>query len=163
MKDFCCGARVGKWQIVQKYSGSPTRARVANDFRQAQIVSWDSPGDQRRRMKFYQRAIYQTAERLLQQNRHDAASQRAGPITARTYPAATAVPQPWDNVVLFEHFYWSQLRDKVSSGPLRERLREVGKPQRVVDATTSVSKKEARGAYEEILQVVEQLYAENGL
>jgi hypothetical protein len=73
-------------------------------------------------------------------------------------------PNLWDNVVLFENFHWSQLRDKVSSGPLRERLREaVGKPQRVVDARTSVSKKEARGAYEEILQVVEQLYAENGL
>jgi hypothetical protein len=63
----------------------------------------------------------------------------------------------------FENFHWSQLRDKVSLGPLRERLREVGKPQRVVDARQSVSKKEARGAYEEILQVVEQLYAENGL
>lgn len=95
MKDFCCGARVGKWQILQKYSGSPTRARVANDFRQTQIVSWDSPaGDQRRRMKFYQSCHLSDRGATFTTK-----SARCGVAASRsdycgTYPAATAVPQP---------------------------------------------------------------------
>ena len=40
--------------VAKVFWSSSTRARAENDSRQAQIGSWDSPGDQRRRMKFYQ-------------------------------------------------------------------------------------------------------------
>jgi hypothetical protein len=73
-------------------------------------------------------------------------------------------PDLGDNVVLFEEFKWSQLRDKVSSGPLRERLRCLySRLCAVLHARKSVAKDEARRAFEETLQVVEQLYAANGL
>ncbi len=164
MKDFCCGARVGKWQIVQKYSGSPTRARVANDFRQAQIVSWDSPGDQRRRMKFYQSCHLSDHGATFTTK-----SARCGVAASRSDYCADISCDNGCSPTFGTMWFSSRTFTGPSCGTrcrrtLRERLREaVGKPQREVDARTSVSKKEARGAYEEILQVVEQLYAENGL
>ncbi len=73
-------------------------------------------------------------------------------------------PNLGDNVALFEKFRWCDLRDRVSSGPLRERLRKLyADLSAVVHSRKSVSQKEARVAFEETLQVVEQLYAENGL
>lgn len=68
------------------------------------------------------------------------------------------------NAVLFEKYQWSKLRDKVSSGPLWERLRTLYEGlSAVIHSRKSVTKEEARSAFEETLQVVEQLYAENGL
>jgi hypothetical protein len=73
-------------------------------------------------------------------------------------------PNLGDNVVLFEEFKWSQLRDKVSSGPLRERLRCLYSDLcAVLHARKSVEKGEARRAFEETLKVVEELYTANGL
>lgn len=73
-------------------------------------------------------------------------------------------PDLGDNVVLFEEHKWHKLRDKVSAGLLRERLRILyADLSAVVHSRKSVTKEEARGAFEETLQVVEQLYAENGL
>lgn len=74
------------------------------------------------------------------------------------------LPDLADNAVLFEKYQWSKLRDKVSSGPLWERLRTLyADLSGVIHSRRSVVKEEARRAFEETLQVVEQLYAENGL
>ena len=73
-------------------------------------------------------------------------------------------PELGDNVILFEEFKWSQLRDKVSTGDLRERLRLLySELCTVLHARKSVGKSEALHAFEETLQVVEHLYAANGL
>lgn len=73
-------------------------------------------------------------------------------------------PDLGENVVLFEKFNWSQLRDKVSSGPLRERLTRLYSDLcAVLHARKTVSKDEARHAFEETLQVVEELYDARGL
>jgi hypothetical protein len=73
-------------------------------------------------------------------------------------------PELGENVVLFEEFKWSQLRDKVSSGPLREQLRRLYSDLcAVLHARRTVAKDEARRAFEETLQIVEQLYAAHGL
>lgn len=73
-------------------------------------------------------------------------------------------PDLGDNVVLFEKFTWGRLRDKVSSGPLRERLLSLYADLSVlIHGRKTVTGKEARDAFEETLQVVEQLYSENGL
>lgn len=71
-------------------------------------------------------------------------------------------PDLGDNVVLFEEHKWRKLRDKVSSGSLRERLRDLyADLSAVIHSRKSVSKKETREAFEETLQVVELLYAEH--
>jgi hypothetical protein len=73
-------------------------------------------------------------------------------------------PDLGDNVVLFEKYPWLKLRDKVASGPLRERLRILyADLSTVVHGRKSVTREEAYKAVEETLQVVEALYAENGL
>ncbi len=73
-------------------------------------------------------------------------------------------PDLGDNVILFEEFKWSQLRDAVSSGPLRERLRCLYSDLcALLHGRKSVTRDEARLAFEETLQVVEQLYAAHGL
>lgn len=73
-------------------------------------------------------------------------------------------PDLGENVVLFEKFNWSQLRDKVSSGVLRERLgRLYSDLSAVLHGRKTVEKDEARRAFEETLQVVEELYNANGL
>jgi hypothetical protein len=73
-------------------------------------------------------------------------------------------PDLADNVVLFEKHKWRSLRDKVSSGTLRDRLaRLYGDLCSVVHARKTMSKDEARVAFEETLQVVEQIYLANGL
>jgi hypothetical protein len=73
-------------------------------------------------------------------------------------------PNFGENVVLFEEFKWSELRDKVSSGTLRQRLKRLYSDLcAVLHARKTVAKDEARSAFEETLQVVEQLYAINRL
>ena len=73
-------------------------------------------------------------------------------------------PNLGENVILFAKFNWPQLRDKVSSGPLRKRLESLYSDLSVlVHGRKTVTRKEARDAFEETLQVVEQLYAAHGL
>lgn len=73
-------------------------------------------------------------------------------------------PDLGENVILFEEFKWSQLRDKVSSGDLRERLRDLYRDlSTVLHGRRTVSKEEALHAFENTLQMIEQLYAEHGL
>lgn len=68
------------------------------------------------------------------------------------------------NVILFEKFNWSQLRDKVSSGELRQRLSALyADLSAVLHGRRTVSKDEARRAYENTLRTIEQLYAVHGL
>ena len=73
-------------------------------------------------------------------------------------------PDLRDNVLLFEEFKWSQLRDKVSTGPLRERLKTLySELCALLHGRKTVTREEARRAFEETLQVVEELYATHGL
>lgn len=73
-------------------------------------------------------------------------------------------PDLGENVILFEEFKWNQLRDKVSSGALRERLKHLySELCTLLHARKSVTRDEARRAFEETLQVVEQLYAAHDL
>jgi len=73
-------------------------------------------------------------------------------------------PDLGENVVLFAKFNWNQLRDKVSSGPFRDRLSCLYSDLcTVMHARKTVGKDEARLAFEETLQVIEQLYVVNGL
>jgi hypothetical protein len=73
-------------------------------------------------------------------------------------------PDLGENVILFERFNWSQLRDRVSSGILRQRLSSLYSDlSAVLHGRRSVSKDEARRAFEDTLQVIEQLYAAHGL
>jgi hypothetical protein len=73
-------------------------------------------------------------------------------------------PDLGENVILFEEFKWSTLRDRVSSGQLRERLlvlyRELST---VLHGRRTVSKEEARHAFENTLQTIERLYAAHNL
>lgn len=73
-------------------------------------------------------------------------------------------PDLGENVILFERFSWSQLRDRVSSGSLRERMKSLYSDlSAVLHGRKSVAKDEARRAFEETLQVVEELYAAHEL
>lgn len=73
-------------------------------------------------------------------------------------------PDLGQNVVLYEKYNWHQMRDKVSSGTLRERL---GKLYRslceVLHARRSATREEAREAFRETMKVLELLYEERGL
>jgi len=73
-------------------------------------------------------------------------------------------PDLGDNVLLFEEFKWSQLRDKVCTGPLRQRLKTLYLELcALLHGRKTVTREEARRAFEETLQVVEELYATHGL
>lgn len=75
-------------------------------------------------------------------------------------------PDLADDAVLFEHHDWCKLKNKVSSEPLRKRLGDLFADLcKVIHSRSreSVTKEEARRTFEETLQVVEQLNAENGL
>ena len=73
-------------------------------------------------------------------------------------------PDLGENVILFEKFSWSQLRDKVSSGLIREKLTLLYSAlSAVLHGRKNVSKDEVRSAFEDTLQVIEQLYAAHGL
>lgn len=76
-----------------------------------------------------------------------------------------------DNEILFEEIPWGQrsgqpdgLRDTVSSGLVRERLKNLYHELcSVLHGRKTVTRNEVRHAFEETLQVVEQLYAAHGL
>ena len=73
-------------------------------------------------------------------------------------------PDLGENVVLYEKYNWGQLRDKVSSGSLRERLRDLyGRLCEVMHARKTATRKEAREVFRETLEVVEELYENHGL
>ncbi len=74
------------------------------------------------------------------------------------------LPNLGENVILFEKYQWGELRRKVSSGELCERLQRLYAALcEVLHARKTVTKDEARHAFEETLQVVERLYMTNGL
>ncbi len=69
-----------------------------------------------------------------------------------------------ENVVLYEKYSWGQLRDKVSSGPLQEKLRVLyGRLCEVLHGRRSVSAEEAREVFRETLIVIEELYDNHGI
>jgi len=73
-------------------------------------------------------------------------------------------PNLGENVILFEKFNWGQLREKVSSGSLEEQLKLIyAELSTVLHGRKTVSKDEARHAFENTLQVVEKLYMTHGL
>lgn len=73
-------------------------------------------------------------------------------------------PTLGENVVLFERFNWGQLRDRVATGELRQRLTSLYSDlSTVLHGRRSVSKDEARQAFGETLSVIEHLYATHGL
>ena len=73
-------------------------------------------------------------------------------------------PNLGENVILFEKFNWRQLREKVSSGSLEEQLKLIySELSMVLHGRKTVSKDEARHAFENTLQVVEKLYMAHGL
>lgn len=73
-------------------------------------------------------------------------------------------PDLGENVVLFEKYNWGQLRDKVSSGPLREQLSDLYRRLcEVLHARRTVTAEEARGVFRETLLVIEELYENHGL
>ena len=81
-----------------------------------------------------------------------------------TLPDLYATERVAENVILFEKFVWRELRDRVCSGPLRERLQNLyAELSALIHGRKTVSRKDARDAIEETLQVVEQLFEEHQL
>lgn len=73
-------------------------------------------------------------------------------------------PDLTDNAVLYERHSWGELRAKVSAGALRERLSGLyGELSELLHARKMVTDKEARSAFDQTLEVIEELYAANGL
>ena len=73
-------------------------------------------------------------------------------------------PDLGENVILFEKFTWAQLREKVSSGQLRDQLNALyGDLCSVLHARRRVDRQEALDAYGRTLDIVEDLYAAHGL
>jgi hypothetical protein len=73
-------------------------------------------------------------------------------------------PNLGENVILFEKFNWRQLREKVSSGSLEEELKQIySELSTVLHGRKTVSKEDARHAFENTLRVVEKLYMVHGL
>lgn len=73
-------------------------------------------------------------------------------------------PDLGENVILFEKHRWCDLRDKVSSGSLRESLKILyADLSTVLHGRKSVSRDDARRAFKDTLQIVEQLYSANNL
>jgi len=73
-------------------------------------------------------------------------------------------PNLGENVILFEKFNWRQLRERVSSGSVQGQLKLIySELSTVLHGRKSVSKDEARQAFENTLQVVEKIYMAHGL
>ncbi|MFH1930547.1 MAG: hypothetical protein ABIN18_03020 [Pseudomonadota bacterium] len=73
-------------------------------------------------------------------------------------------PDLEENVILFEKFTWRELREKVSSGSLEDDLKQIYSDlSMALHGRKTVSKDEARLAFEKTLQAVERLYMEHGL
>ena len=73
-------------------------------------------------------------------------------------------PSLGENEILFERLNWGQLRDKISSGSLREQLKILySELSTVLHGRKSVTKDESRCIFEKTLHIIEELYAANGL
>ncbi|HEX5777718.1 MAG TPA: hypothetical protein VFY21_02660 [Xanthobacteraceae bacterium] len=73
-------------------------------------------------------------------------------------------PDHGADVPLLERYRWRDLRDKVCSGPLRERLSTLyAELSALIHARKNVSRNEARAAFSETLVVVEHLYDSNDI
>lgn len=73
-------------------------------------------------------------------------------------------PSLGDKGAFFEKYSWGHLRDKVSTGPLREQLRLLySELSMVLHGRKCVAKNEARCAFEDTIHIIEELYAANGL
>ena len=69
-----------------------------------------------------------------------------------------------ENAVLDEQISWGELRDKVSSGKLKEKLHRLYKRLcEVLHARRVVTAGEAHSAFKDTLEVIEQLYEEHYL
>ncbi len=69
-----------------------------------------------------------------------------------------------NNEILFEKLNWGQLRDKVTTGSLREQLSLLySELSQVLHGRKSVSKDESRCTFENTIHIIEELYAVNGL
>lgn len=73
-------------------------------------------------------------------------------------------PDLGKETVLFEKYHWSRLRDKVSSGMFRERLKKhYHELSMVLHGRRTVEKEDAQNAFKNTLEIVEQLYRRHGL
>lgn len=73
-------------------------------------------------------------------------------------------PDLGENVVLYEKFSWYRLLEKVSSGSLKEKLRDLyGRLCEVLHARRTVTAEEARAAFMETLEAIELLYKRHDL
>lgn len=73
-------------------------------------------------------------------------------------------PDIGKDVVPYEKYQWSKLRDRVSEGPLRERLRlHYARLSTVLHGRESAQKESARVAFQETLELIEKLYQVNEL
>ena len=73
-------------------------------------------------------------------------------------------PELSNNAILYEKCNWRQLRDRVSSGRLNEKLKDLyGRLCEVLHARKAVVSKDAREVFLETLLVIEKLYESHGL
>ena len=73
-------------------------------------------------------------------------------------------PDLGEDVILFGKYRWSQLRDEVSSGLLRDKLNDLyARLSAVLHARRTVDADEARETFEETLKVIEWMYEEHEL
>lgn len=68
-------------------------------------------------------------------------------------------PDVGENIILFEKYRWSELRDKVSAGVLRERLTEhYGELCAVLHGRKTATQEGARQVYKQTLEIIEEMY-----
>ena len=73
-------------------------------------------------------------------------------------------PDLGENVILYEKYKWYQLRNRVSTGKLRDKLKDLyGRLSAVLHARQTVTAKIAHETFGETLEVIEWLYEENEL
>jgi hypothetical protein len=69
-----------------------------------------------------------------------------------------------ENVILFGKYSWGTLRDKVSSGSVRNRLNDLySELSTLVHGRKCVTQQQARQAFREALEIVEEMYSFHGL
>ena len=74
------------------------------------------------------------------------------------------LPEGADNIVYIEKYKWSELRDKVSFGELRERLKTLyGELSSLIHARKTINREEARQVFAETVQLIQDLYSYHGL
>lgn len=73
------------------------------------------------------------------------------------------LPEPADDAVLLEEYHWGCLRDKVSSGPLNQSLKDLYRRlSEVLHARRAVGIADVREVFKETLLVIEDLYENHG-